>query len=202
MPIQAGLLQCINQAKLDSAFLSSDFEELPNRGCAMTDDIDQVLITALMEDSRRSLKALAQISGLSSPSVAERLRRLEERGVLKGYTVEIDPKCFGYQLQAIVRIRPLPGSCRKWNGRSRPSRIHRMRQGDRRRLLHRAPACTFDGTAGHPARPAQYPRRNQYGHRQENPGQTPVAADGLVACGQSQARKSMVTPIFAILING
>jgi Lrp/AsnC family leucine-responsive transcriptional regulator len=29
--------------------------------------------------------------------------------VLKGYTVEIDPKCFGYQLQAIVRIRPLPG---------------------------------------------------------------------------------------------
>ena len=75
----------------------------------MTDDIDQVLISALMEDSRRSLKALAQISGLSSPSVAERLRRLEERGVLKGYTVEIDPKCFGYQLQAIVRIRPLPG---------------------------------------------------------------------------------------------
>ena len=58
----------------------------------MTDDIDQILISALMEDSRRSLKALAQISGLSSPSVAERLRRLEERGVLKGYTVEIDPK--------------------------------------------------------------------------------------------------------------
>ena len=75
----------------------------------MTDDIDQLLITALMEDSRRSLKALANISGLSSPSVAERLRRLEERGALKGYTVEIDPRCFGYQLQAIVRIRPLPG---------------------------------------------------------------------------------------------
>ncbi|WP_342247286.1 Lrp/AsnC family transcriptional regulator [Pseudomonas sp. OTU5201] len=75
----------------------------------MTDDIDQLLISALMEDSRRSLKALAQISGLSSPSVAERLRKLEERGVLTGYTVEVDPKAFGYQLQAIVRIRPLPG---------------------------------------------------------------------------------------------
>ncbi|WP_044871507.1 Lrp/AsnC family transcriptional regulator [Pseudomonas sp. LFM046] len=75
----------------------------------MTDDIDQLLIAALMEDSRRSLKALAQISGLSSPSVAERLRKLEERGVLRGYTVEVDPKAFGYQLQAIVRIRPLPG---------------------------------------------------------------------------------------------
>ncbi|QEY61991.1 Lrp/AsnC family transcriptional regulator [Metapseudomonas lalkuanensis] len=75
----------------------------------MTDDIDQLLISALMEDSRRSLKALAQISGLSSPSVAERLRKLEERGVLAGYTVEVDPKAFGYQFQAIVRIRPLPG---------------------------------------------------------------------------------------------
>lgn len=75
----------------------------------MTDDIDQLLISALMEDSRRSLKALAQLSGLSAPSVAERLRKLEERGVLKGYTVEVEPKAFGYQLQAIVRIRPLPG---------------------------------------------------------------------------------------------
>ena len=75
----------------------------------MTDDIDRVLIGALMQDSRRSLKALAQLSGLSSPSVAERLRRLEERGVLKGYTVDVDPKAFGYQLQAIVRVRPLPG---------------------------------------------------------------------------------------------
>lgn len=75
----------------------------------MTDEIDQLLIVALTEDSRRSLKALAQISGLSAPSVAERLRKLEERGVLKGYGVDIDPRAFGYQLQAIVRIRPLPG---------------------------------------------------------------------------------------------
>ena len=43
----------------------------------MTDEIDQLLIAALMEDSRRSLKALAQVSGLSAPSVAERLRKLE-----------------------------------------------------------------------------------------------------------------------------
>lgn len=75
----------------------------------MTDEIDQLLIVALTEDSRRSLKALAQISGLSAPSVAERLRKLEERGVLKGYGVDVDPRAFGYQLQAIVRIRPLPG---------------------------------------------------------------------------------------------
>ena len=76
----------------------------------MIDTIDQQLIAALMDDSRLSLKALAGITGLSSPSVSERLRRLEERGVLTHYTVDIDPKHFGYLLQAIVRIRPLPGN--------------------------------------------------------------------------------------------
>ena len=75
----------------------------------MIDVIDQQLLAALMDDSRCSLKTLAGITGLSSPSVGERLRRLEERGVLKGYTVEVDPNHFGYLLQAIVRIRPLPG---------------------------------------------------------------------------------------------
>lgn len=75
----------------------------------MADEKDQRLISALMEDSRRSLKVLAQLSDLSSPSVAERLRKLEEKGVLKGYGVDVDPRAFGYQLQAIVRIRPLPG---------------------------------------------------------------------------------------------
>ena len=75
----------------------------------MLDAIDQTLISALMQDSRRSLKALGQISGLSAPSVAERLRRLEERVVISAYTLEVDPRFLGYQLQAIVRIRPLPG---------------------------------------------------------------------------------------------
>ena len=103
------LLHGLKKARLAfDLFYQGNFEHLPN-GAKMTDDIDQILISALMEDSRRSLKALASLSGLSSPSVAERLRRLEERGVLRGYTVEVDPKCFGYQLQAIVRIRPLPG---------------------------------------------------------------------------------------------
>jgi Lrp/AsnC family transcriptional regulator, leucine-responsive regulatory protein len=41
--------------------------------------------------------------------VSERLRRLEERDVIRGYTLELNPKALGYQFQAIVRIRPLPG---------------------------------------------------------------------------------------------
>jgi Lrp/AsnC family leucine-responsive transcriptional regulator len=52
---------------------------------------------------------LAQRVNLSSPSTSERLRRLEERGVIRSFTVDVDPETLGYNLQAIVRIRPLPG---------------------------------------------------------------------------------------------
>lgn len=75
----------------------------------MLDDIDRRLLAVLVEDARLSLKELAARVGLSSPSVSERLRRLEERGVVRAYTVDIAPQALGYQLQAIVRIRPMPG---------------------------------------------------------------------------------------------
>ena len=48
-------------------------------------------------------------TGLSSPSVADRIRRLEEKGIIRSFTVDIDVEALGYSLQAIVRIRPLPG---------------------------------------------------------------------------------------------
>lgn len=73
------------------------------------DETDRELLAALAEDARISLKELAGRIGLSSPSTSERMRRLEERGVIKGYTIEVDAIALGYQLQAIVRIKPLPG---------------------------------------------------------------------------------------------
>ncbi|CAN7293315.1 Lrp/AsnC family transcriptional regulator [Mesorhizobium amorphae] len=75
----------------------------------MLDEQDKKLLEILVRDSRTSLKDLAQQIGLSSPSVSERLRRLEERGVIRAFTIEIDPQALGFSLQAIVRIRPLPG---------------------------------------------------------------------------------------------
>ena len=75
----------------------------------MVDDTDQQILRILLTDSRISLKDLAQQVGLSSPSVAERLRRLDERGVIRAFTIEINPQALGYQLQAIVRIRAFPG---------------------------------------------------------------------------------------------
>lgn len=75
----------------------------------MIDDIDRRIIDALSGDARLSIKDLAQRVALSSPSVSERLKRLEERGVIKGFTLELDAKAIGYPLQAMVRIKPLPG---------------------------------------------------------------------------------------------
>ena len=73
------------------------------------DETDQKLLDALAGNARLSLKELAQTAGMSSPSAAERLRRLEERGIIRAYTIDIDPAALGYPLQAIVRVRPLPG---------------------------------------------------------------------------------------------
>ncbi|CCM74092.1 Lrp/AsnC family transcriptional regulator [Rhizobium mesoamericanum] len=73
------------------------------------DEVDQRILETLAENARISLKELAQAAGLSSPSAAERLRRLEERGIIAGFTIDIDAPALGYPLQAIVRVRPLPG---------------------------------------------------------------------------------------------
>lgn len=75
----------------------------------MIDATDRLLLEALTRNARMSLKELAAYAGLSSPSAAERIRKLEERGVIRGFTVEIDPAALGYTLEAVVRIRPLPG---------------------------------------------------------------------------------------------
>lgn len=73
------------------------------------DAVDQRILEALSRNSRMPLKELAEAAGLSSPSAAERVRRLEERGVISGFTVDLDLAALGYPLQAIVRVRPLPG---------------------------------------------------------------------------------------------
>jgi Lrp/AsnC family transcriptional regulator, leucine-responsive regulatory protein len=51
----------------------------------------------------------ARIIGLSPPSAAERIRRLEHAGVIEGYTVAIDPKAVGLPVAAWMRVRPMPG---------------------------------------------------------------------------------------------
>ena len=75
----------------------------------MLDEVDRQIVEILARNSRISLKELAAEVGLSSPSASERLKRLEERGVIRAFTIDIDPQALGYTLQAILRIRPRPG---------------------------------------------------------------------------------------------
>ena|SRR5919108_1581304 len=73
------------------------------------DPIDRKIIGELIEDGRVSLAELGRRVNLSPPAVAERVKRLEENGVITGYRAEIDVRKLGYQLTAIVRIKPSPG---------------------------------------------------------------------------------------------
>lgn len=72
-----------------------------------------MLVKALVADARTSIAELARMVGLSSPSVSERIRRLEEAGVIEGYTATINPKALGLPLAAWLRIRPVPGQLQK-----------------------------------------------------------------------------------------
>lgn len=79
----------------------------------LIDDIDRRILACLAEDARLSLKVLSGKVGLSSPSTAERLKRLEEKGVIQGYGARINLAALGYSLQALVRVKPLPGMLHK-----------------------------------------------------------------------------------------
>lgn len=74
---------------------------------------DRAIVTTLAAHARISQKQLAAAVGLASPSVAERIKRLEERGVVAGYTVVAPPEPLGYPIQAMVRINPLPGALKE-----------------------------------------------------------------------------------------
>ncbi|HAU8267353.1 TPA: Lrp/AsnC family transcriptional regulator [Kluyvera intermedia] len=79
----------------------------------LIDEIDRLILTCLVEDAWMSLKVLSGRVGLSSPSTAERLKRLEEKGVVEGYAARVNLMALGYTLQALVRVRPLPGLLQK-----------------------------------------------------------------------------------------
>jgi Lrp/AsnC family leucine-responsive transcriptional regulator len=80
------------------------------------DEIDQIILKSLVEDARTSTAEIARKVGLSPPSVAERIRRLEDAGIITGYTATIDPRALGLELTAWLRIRPIPGLFHKVAG--------------------------------------------------------------------------------------
>jgi Lrp/AsnC family leucine-responsive transcriptional regulator len=77
------------------------------------DEIDHQIISELLADGRVSIAELGRRISLSPPAAAERVRRLEQAGVITGYRAEINPRALGYPLSAIVRVKPAAGQLRK-----------------------------------------------------------------------------------------
>lgn len=70
----------------------------------MIDDIDRRILDELQRDARTSYAELGRRAGLSTPAVIERVRKLEDAGIITGYRIEIDTAKVGLPITAFVRM--------------------------------------------------------------------------------------------------
>ena len=82
--------------------------DLPT-GRSLLDEVNRRLLELLTEDPRRTAAELARRVDMSAPAVRERIGRLEEAGVIRGYRLDVDPAALGLPVTAWVRVRPGPG---------------------------------------------------------------------------------------------
>jgi DNA-binding Lrp family transcriptional regulator len=72
------------------------------------DDVDRALLRLLATDGRMPNKALAERLGIAQSTCLARLRRLRERGVVRGIHADIDPRAVGHDLQVMIAVRLHP----------------------------------------------------------------------------------------------
>jgi Lrp/AsnC family leucine-responsive transcriptional regulator len=68
------------------------------------DDVAWRILGALQADARLSFSELGRRVGLSPPAAAERVRRLEDAGILSGYRAELNLERLGFPITAIIRV--------------------------------------------------------------------------------------------------
>jgi len=71
----------------------------------MIDDIDATILDLLQENARISQAEVARVVGLTPSAVLERIRKLESRGIVKGYTALVDPHAVEQSMLAFVAVR-------------------------------------------------------------------------------------------------
>ncbi|CAN7264352.1 Lrp/AsnC family transcriptional regulator [Bradyrhizobium sp. LjRoot220] len=69
------------------------------------DPTDIAIIEVMQEDGRIAMSELGRRVGLSQPATSERVKRLEERGVITGYAARINPAALGLRMMAVIRVR-------------------------------------------------------------------------------------------------
>ncbi|GAA2170214.1 MULTISPECIES: Lrp/AsnC family transcriptional regulator [Actinomadura] len=71
------------------------------------EEIDRQIMALLADDGRMSFTDLAKQTGLSVSAVHQRVRRLQKRGVIRGFTAQLDNQQIGLPLTAFVSIKPI-----------------------------------------------------------------------------------------------
>jgi len=73
------------------------------------DETDRQIISSLLEDARISQRALARKLGIAQGTVLNRIRRMEEAGIIKGYSVILDPAQMGWSMTIMAGLRIVKG---------------------------------------------------------------------------------------------
>lgn len=95
---------------VDVAIDQRTSEPSPFRSTAgLLDPVNLRILRELEGDARLPVATLARRVGMSPPAVGERLARLQEAGIIRGFRLELDPAALGWPIQAYVRLRPAPG---------------------------------------------------------------------------------------------
>ena len=120
----------------------------------MLEEIDARIAAVLAADGRCSYTDLADKVGLSVSAVHQRVRRLEQRGVIRGYAARIDGEQVGLPLTAFVSLTPIdPAEPDDYPQRLLPSAADRgLPFGGRGGVVHRQGQGGVAGCAGGPAR--------------------------------------------------
>ena len=71
----------------------------------MLDETDRRIISVLQKDARASMRSIAEQAGVSLGTVSNRVRRLEEAKVIRGYSVQLDPELSGWELTVVIGLR-------------------------------------------------------------------------------------------------
>ena len=72
------------------------------------DKIDYKIIELLQKNARYPLKHLAEEVYLSTPAVSARIEKLEEAGIIRGYSVDVNPLKLGYNIKAFINLEMSP----------------------------------------------------------------------------------------------
>jgi Lrp/AsnC family transcriptional regulator, leucine-responsive regulatory protein len=81
-----------------------------NVSFASADSTDHQIIDALTADARRSASQVGRLVGLSPPAAKRRIDRLEQIGLIRGYTAVLDHRMVGDQIEAFIELRFAPGT--------------------------------------------------------------------------------------------